>query len=270
MNPWQQTAGAVALCAGGAVFARWLARQATGWWVTAFVVSLGIIFIYGVERYTVGLESIPPFSWIWRGRHPQILGALVIPIALLTPARRLAGMRLRILMGGLAAMALASFVVMPFLLPALAVPELSKLSTKIDRDGICIQQTDYTCGPAAAVTALRRMGLPADEGQLAIWSSTSPYGTMTEDLLEAINEHYGRDGVSASYQQFKSVGELREAGPTLAVVKFGFLVDHFVCVLEATNGHVIVGDPLNGRAEYSESQFADYWRFSGIVLAKQR
>jgi predicted double-glycine peptidase len=51
---------------------------------------------------------------------------------------------------------------LPFLVPALIKERLSNLTTRLDSNGICYQSTDYTCGPAAAVTALRRLGLQAD------------------------------------------------------------------------------------------------------------
>ncbi len=99
------------------------------------------------------------------------------------------------------------------LLPALIYPKLAALRTKMDPEGVCLQQTDYTCGPAAAVTALRRMGFSADEGQMAIWSMTNPYGTTTDDLLNAMLTHYGKAGLSAEFRKFKNVAELEKAEP---------------------------------------------------------
>ncbi len=89
MESWWQTIGAVALCGVGCEAALWLGRQRKGWWVGGFAVSLLIVAIYGVERYTVGLETAPPFSWVTAGRTPHLLGAFIAPILLLTPARHL-------------------------------------------------------------------------------------------------------------------------------------------------------------------------------------
>jgi hypothetical protein len=46
------------------------------------------------------------------------------------------------------------FSVLPFLAPALVKGHLANLKTMVDSNGICFQTTDYTCGPAAAVTRL--------------------------------------------------------------------------------------------------------------------
>jgi ABC-type bacteriocin/lantibiotic exporter with double-glycine peptidase domain len=75
--------------------------------------------------------------------------------------------------------------------------------------------------------------------------------------------------LNADYRAFQDLSELRRAGLTLAVVKFGFLVDHFVTVLDVTDTEVIVGDPLNGLERMSHEDFLKKWRYSGIVLARQ-
>ena len=50
-----------------------------------------------------------------------------------------------------------------------------------------MQSNGYNCGPAAAVTALRRLGLPAEEGELAILAHTSSAaGTSCDTLCTAI------------------------------------------------------------------------------------
>jgi predicted double-glycine peptidase len=69
----------------------------------------------------------------------------------------------------------------------------------------CRQSTDYTCGPAAAVTALRKLGFPAEEGQIAIVSYTSATtGTPPDILAEALRKYYGKDGLIVEYRPFKN------------------------------------------------------------------
>jgi predicted double-glycine peptidase len=195
------------------------------------------------------------------------MATLVGPILLLTPAAKLPRRRDRVLLGIFTGLFLIGFVVLPFLLPAIARPALEALVTRIDPDGVCIQQTSYTCGAASAVTGLRKLGLPAQEGQVAIWSHTSQYGTTPDELASALQSHYGREGLTVRYRRFKSVAELKEPPVTLAVVKYNVLTDHFVTVLAVTGQAVIIGNPLSGRVEYSYDDFAKVWRFSGIALA---
>ena len=148
--------------------------------------------------------------------------------------------------------------------------ELSHLHTNINSDGVCIQTTDYTCGPAAAVTALRHLGLSAEEGRIAILSETSSIaGTPPDMLAEALQDEYGKDGLIAECRTFKNVAELRQTGITLAVVKFTFLVDHWVAVLQITDSEVIVGDPTGGFMKLSYSDFEQKWRFVGVILKRK-
>ena len=53
------------------------------------------------------------------------------------------------------------------------------------------------------------------------------------------------------------------------MTKFGFLVDHYVTVLEVTDTEVVVGDPLNGLDKMSYDEFRERWRFVGIVLKRK-
>jgi ABC-type bacteriocin/lantibiotic exporter with double-glycine peptidase domain len=63
--------------------------------------------------------------------------------------------------------------------------------------------------------------------------------------------------------------ELKQAGLTLAVIKYGFMVDHWVTVLEVTDSEVVVGDPLGGLERLSYDEFSKKWRLIGIVLQRK-
>ncbi len=71
------------------------------------------------------------------------------------------------------------------------------------------------------------------------------------------------------YRTFKNISELKQAALTLAIIKFGFMVDHYVTVLEVTDSEVIVGDPLDGLDKMSYDEFQNKWRFVGIVLRRK-
>lgn len=159
--------------------------------------------------------------------------------------------------------------ILAFLGPALIRNYLLNLKTKVDADGVCLQSNGYNCGPAAAVTVLRKFGFPAEEGNIAVAAHTwFLSGTSPDSLAEALDQLYSSRSVKSDYRFFKSIAELRQAGPTIAVVKYGFLVDHYVAVLEVGENEVVVGDPLQGKVSYSSEEFKRIWRFSGVVLAR--
>ena len=91
---------------------------------------------------------------------------------------------------------------------------------------------------------------------------------MTDLLADALQAHYGAQGLTVEARGYKSILELRQTLPMLAVVKYDFLTDHFVTVLEVTETEVVVGDPLCGKSRYSHQAFDEIWRYAGLVLRR--
>jgi predicted double-glycine peptidase len=119
------------------------------------------------------------------------------------------------------------------------------------------------------VTALRRLGFPAEEGEIAILAYTSTAtGTPPDILARALKQRYAEDGLESEFRVFKSIDELKDAGLTLAVIKYSFMLDHYVTVLEFTDDHVMVGDPLRGKIAIARAEFEKQWRFVGVVLRR--
>ena len=113
-------------------------------------------------------------------------------------------------------------------------------------------------------------GEEAQEGEIAALCHTGPLaGADMDDLRRALEDIYAADGLTCRLRGFKSIAELREAGPTIAVVKYRFMVDHCVAVLDVTDDEVVVGDPLVGKRTLSHAQFEDMWRFRGVVLSME-
>jgi len=271
MNPWLETGAEILLAVCGIYFACRLARLPRRYWLTVWLISITVVFLFGVQRYTRGLEFVPPFSWVAATRARFVLFPLIIPILLLLPAAKIASLRLRFLLAVFAGLAILEFSVLPALLPAFNRNLLLHLKTRIDRDGVCLQGTAYTCGPAAAVTALRRLGLPAEEGEIAVWAgSTSVAGTPPDVLAETLRRHYGAQRLTASLRYFKTIPELKQAGLSVAIIKYDFLQDHYVTILSASDTQVVIGDPLNGLVAFSYADFEKMWRFSGIILDRPR
>lgn len=235
--------------------------------------ALPAVLLAGITlgRYWSELEFVPPLSWLLAGRTEFALGGFLTAMILTTPMRRLPKPRDRRSLGLFIVIFVILCSVWPFLAPAFNRSLQSSLTTRVDQDGVCWQGTDYNCGPAAAaVTALRRLGFPAEEGELAIAArTTQAMGTPPDVLALALHRTYGAAGLSVDYRHFRNVRELNQDGLTLAVIKFGLLVDHYVAVLEVTDKEVVVGDPFRGKATCSHAEFARVWRFTGVVLRKR-
>ena len=269
MSPWLETGGVVLLGGIGVWLGRWFSRLPKPYWLLGYFVPLGVIVLIGCAYRFRALEFHPPFVWLMAGRTEFALTALLGTMVLTTPLSRLPGRRDRVAVSLLMVWVVFQVTAWPFLAPAFNCKRLAAIRTRIDPDGICLQSTEFTCGPAAAVTALRKLGLPADEGEIAIvCRSSSAMGTPPDVLCAALRKRYGCDGLVCEYRSFKSVAELKQPGFTLALVKFAFLLDHYVTVLEVGEQTITVGDPLNGRETFTHAEFARKWRFVGVGLKR--
>jgi hypothetical protein len=246
-------------------------RLPKNWWMLGYFLPLLLIAVYGVGIHAPSLlASTSALSWMFVGRNKFFVLSFVAALVLATPLFRLPQKRDRRFIILLVVVAVFASSVWPFLAPMLNRHELAHLQTRINAQGVCLQNTGYTCGPAAAVTALRRLGLPAEEGEIALLSQTSSStGTPPDLLAEALGQRYGKNGLVAEYRFFKNLGELRRAGLTLAVVRFSFMVDHYVAVLKVTDSAVTVGNPLSGLETLSREDFLEQWRFCGVVIQKR-
>ena len=269
-NPWVESAAAALLAVAGALLGWWFSRLPKPYWTLGYFMPLALVLIYGAAMRHPELTLVAPVSWMMMGRNKFAVFGFISTMVLTTPLSRLPQKRSRWWTALLMVVIAWTMSVWPFLAPAFNRDYLAHLQTRLDPDGICRQSNDYNCGPAAAVTALRRLGFQAEEGQIAILAHTSTAtGTPPDILAQALQERYGRDGLVGEYRIFNSIAELKSAGLTLAIVKFSFLLDHYVTVLEVTDNEVVVGDPLNGKTTLTHDEFRKRWRFVGVVLSRK-
>jgi predicted double-glycine peptidase len=235
-----------------------------------YFLPLILVLLYGLAMRIPSLALSRPLSWMMMGRHKFAVIGFIATLVLTTPLSRLPQRRSRVAVVVLMVVVVCLMSVWPFLAPAFNRRHLASLQTRLDADGICLQSNDYNCGPAAAVTALRNLGLPAEEGEIAILAHTSSAtGTPPDVLAQALQSRYEKDGLTSQYRVFRNVAELKHGGLTLAVIKYRFWVDHYVTVLEVTDDQIVVGDPARGRCVFTPQEFRDKWRFEGVVLRRE-
>jgi len=267
MNPCIEAFAVTLLGLLGAGAGWTFSRLRSRWWLGGFFLPLLLVLMIGAARRDARLEFVAPFSWLVAGRRQFALLAPLTTMLLCTPLDRLGALRQRTLVGAFAICFMLVTAVWPFLDPALVRSQLEGLKTRLDNQGICLQQTDYTCGPAAAVTALRRLGLAGEEGELAILMHTSRAGgTQPGVMAAALGQHYAAQGLICKYRYFSSIEELPRDVPTVAVIKFGLMVDHYITILKVTDRQVIIGDPLDGARPLTHDEFRRLWRFCGVTM----
>jgi len=147
----------------------------------------------------------------------------------------------------------------PFLGPALYVPPPARLNA----EGVCLQPDGVSCGPAAAVTALRRLGIEANFADLARAAHTSPaIGTPPDLLCPAMSTLYP---VKANLI-YRDRLENLPAGECLLVMNLDTWTDHYVALFRHTRSQVEVGDPLRGRVVLNRSDFEQRWCHTAILV----
>lgn len=255
-----QTCGIVALAVGGALAGGRLARGR--FWllgVAPFLVFLAAVALpHWVPRWTAAW----PFRWFMLDRTVYAPAAAVIPLFFATLAGRLPRPRERRGVLALAGILVLSYAVPPFLGPALSFREVDGIQPSRAADGVCLQTTDYTCGPAAAATVLGRMGILTDERTVALAAHTNLFlGTSCGELASAMR----RPGLRFRTEAFGGPLGLAPHAPCVAVVKHSLLSDHFVAVLAVDEATVTVGDPLSGRRTMSHATFIGLWRNLAVV-----
>jgi len=269
VNQWFETIAVVFVILLGVFLGRTAYRLKKHYWIAAYTISLLLIVLLVLTRFNRAFAFMPPFSLITAGRLKFVLLALSVTLGVSAVIGRLQRRFERCAIYFLMAVVAFWFCVLPFLAPALIKDNLSSIETRVDSDGVCFQSRSFTCGPAAAVTALRKLGLPAGEGEIAILARSSPImGTLPYCLYTAIQNRYSTDGLNCQYKSFDSIEQLTDAGITLAVVKDAFLLDHCVAVLKVTDRYVSIADPVLGRVSLTHQEFEKIWRFTGIVLTR--
>ncbi len=264
MNLWFEGTFAVMVAAAGVALGCLFSRLRKPYWMFGYFIPLALVLIYAVAIHLPALSFVPPISWMMMGRKKFAVLGFVATMVLTTPLSRVPRKRDRIVISILMAVIVFAGSVWPFIVPAFERNEIARLQTHIDANGVCIQTTDFTCGPASAVTALRKLGLPGEEGKIGILSGTSSVvGTPPDMLAEALQNEYGKYGLIAEYRPFKDISELKQAGLTLAVIKYAFMVDHYVTVLEVTDTEVIIGDPLDGLGQNVLCRLSERMAFRG-------
>lgn len=270
MSAWIETLGVILISILGTGFGVFFSGLRRPCWVWGYIIPVFLVSILLVTKFMTSLAFLPLFYLISAGRLKFVILSFAVTMGLTTPLSRLSHRYERIAVCVMMLGIVFWFCIMPFLVPAFIKDDLLALDTNFDSEGVAYQSTSYTCAPAAAATALRQLGFPADEGELAILAHTSPVaGTLPYTLEQALRERYGKEGLRSRYRHFRSVSQLEDSGLILAVIKDTLLTDHCVAVLDVSDNIVTIADPVIGKRRISRKRFEKIWRHTGIVLKRE-
>jgi len=239
MNPWLETFCVIFVAVGGVWLGRKASRLPGRLWAYSLALPICLLGLLTAAASASLLNSVGPLLFITAGRTKYVILSFAITFGLTAPLSRLPCKAERITVVVLMLLFVAGFSVLPFLVPAIISEDLAAIATRLDANGICHQSTSYTCGPAAAVTALRRLGFPAQEGEIAVLARTNPVsGTLLWTLYSALKRRYADQGLQ-------------------------------VAVLGVSDTLVTIADPTTGIEVLSHGQFERKWHRRGIVISKK-
>jgi uncharacterized protein len=243
-------------------------RRLPKWaWAVLFLVPVGFWLAMRCVSYVPSLVfEYEPVAWLFALRRPFLISSLIIAFAMGIVIPQVQTRRLRVLLSILMLAGLVYHFAIPMIGPLVVRNRLRAIHTVMDH-GVCLQSTSWTCGPAASVTALRALGIPAEEGQLAILSYTTPmFGTDETLLARAMEQLYRDRYITTDLRYVRSLRELKGQCPALVAIQLDLTVAHLVTVLKVTDKTVTYGDPLQGRVTCSIEDFEEVWLHRALLV----
>jgi predicted double-glycine peptidase len=269
MELWLETLGILLIAVVGFILGRWAACRSTQARVFAMVASLIVVTLILLARQGRLWGTFPLLCPIAASRLRFVLLAFAVTLGLTAPLGQLRSFLSRLVTCAIMAVFIAILISFPFVGPAMIQSDLAELQNRIDTDGVCRQSQPFTCGPAAAVTALNHFGLEAAEGELARRCRTSPViGTSPWELYRTLKSDYADQGLECSFLHMNSIDQLPADAILLAVVRDAPVTDHCVAVLDVNKTTVTIADPMAGLIHIPRDSFSKLWRNCGILLQR--
>ncbi|MFT5130586.1 MAG: hypothetical protein ACI8W8_004217 [Rhodothermales bacterium] len=172
---------AVSLLLLGSALGGKLSESKVVWRFGAGLVLLAIVATSLARRFdAVAMQR--PFDWLVAGYSEYLIFSFCAPVFFLAllPRLRVKSQRRAVLI--FLVFSLAYYSLLPLTLPLVLRASHAKLETQIDEFGICRQTTSYTCGPAAAVTALAWIDISVSEAELTIEAHANPISGTQPDF----------------------------------------------------------------------------------------
>lgn len=155
MHPFLEAFGVALLSAFGSWLGWKFSRLSKPYWFLGYLLPFLLLVVYGLCRYFPALSFMPPISWMMMGRTQFAIIGFIAAMILTSPLSRLPRPRDRRVVALMMVLIVLCQSIWPFIAPVVNRSALAQVKTRFDADGICMQSTDYNCGPAAAVTGLR-------------------------------------------------------------------------------------------------------------------
>jgi len=153
----------------------------------------------------------------------------------------------------------ALLIFIPFAKPILLPVAMSHHWVSRWQDGICLQTTPSTCGPATLATLLAGFGIHRSECKVARATFACASGTELWYLMR----YARKQGLHASYRTRSDISQVH--APAIIGTNVGD-GGHFISLLRAECGCLTIGDPMGQKLTISAREFNQHFTFSGQVV----
>jgi hypothetical protein len=136
------------------------------------------------------------------------------------------------------------------------------------KDGVCLQSTPSTCGPASAATLCKFLGVDLTERELATESFSTATGTENWYLVRALRRY----GLTATWVKTPPDPHAL-IYPAIAGTQLGGAggAGHFIVVLNKTPDGYLIADPVYGKPVLRSGEISGgRYRFTGFFLKLAR
>lgn len=268
LNLWTECIGVAGLAFAGLLAGAQIPRFGRKVSLSACLASVTIIFLLAALCRLPGYSEHPLLFALAAGRAKLVLLSWVVPFGLAAAMPYLLFRWEQWIIVGLIAISIYGFGVFPFLGSAMAASRFAGMPSAYDDNGLCRQSTSFTCAPAAAATALHRLGIAASESQLAILGRSCPYiGTTDFELLRSV-ETAGAGQIHCRYYPAETTLELHDNQVFLAILCQNSIINHCVAVFSISDKAVILADPADGMIAMTREQFNSIWSGKGILVSR--
>lgn len=131
-------------------------------------------------------------------------------------------------------------------------------------DGVCLQSTPSTCGPASAATIVKSLGKNITEAELARECFTYAGGTENWYLVRALRKH----GLQVEFK-LTAIDATEFPVSAIAGVKLPQGTGHFIGLISRDDSNYTGSDPLTGRFTATLTELRSQYQFTGFFLVIQ-
>ena len=246
------------------LFGRWLSLRLRARWARSVTLLILIVAaLPAVSFFVYYLHVIPENAAYveWRSQpYVEVLSALVAPlVAFLLPhgidLRWKSAVRIPAVAIGIL------FVAVPFIKPILLPVTFGARWANRWEEGVCLQNTPSTCGPASLATILAAYHVKRSEREIARASYSCASGTEIWYLMR----YARRQGMQVEVAHHAHLQQVRT--PAIIGTSIGGGAGHFIVLLGNGDGRYLIADPLIGRDLVTEEQFQQKYDFTGYAVS---